>query len=157
MLIETPNIHFFCAGHADSISKLNAFDMALLNAGIGNVNLMKMSSICPPHCELVAPLKRIPQGSLVPVAYAAISSDQPNTRIASGVAIAYPEDPEHCGLIMEYSNHGTKEEIEEQVRHMATIGMLSRGQQIHHVMSIAVEHYIMEYGATFAAVVLWNR
>ena len=35
-------------GHAEGGTPLNAFDNALLAAGIGNINLVKVSSIIPP-------------------------------------------------------------------------------------------------------------
>ena len=37
------------AGHAEGGTTLNAFDNALLAAGIGNINLIKVSSILPPR------------------------------------------------------------------------------------------------------------
>ena len=39
-------------GAAEGGSLLNAFDNALLVAGIGNVNLVKVSSIVPPGVEI---------------------------------------------------------------------------------------------------------
>jgi arginine decarboxylase len=50
------------AGIAEGSTPLNAFDNALLAAGIGNVNLIKVSSILPPGIELVA-LPRIKPGT----------------------------------------------------------------------------------------------
>ena len=46
-----PTSFFFCSGSAEAVSPLNAFDAALLAAGIGNTNLVKISSIVPPGCE----------------------------------------------------------------------------------------------------------
>ena len=42
------------AGRAEGGTPLNAFDNALLAAGIGNINLIKVSSILPPGVELIA-------------------------------------------------------------------------------------------------------
>ena len=47
------------SGHAEGGSSLNAFDNALLVAGIGNINLVKISSIVPPEVALV----ELPKGS----------------------------------------------------------------------------------------------
>ena len=41
------------AGTAEGGTTLNAFDNALLVAGIGNVNLIKVSSIVPPDVDIV--------------------------------------------------------------------------------------------------------
>jgi len=47
--------------------------------------------------------RSLPAGSLVPTAYASITSDIPGEIIASAVAVALPEKPDYPGLIMEYS------------------------------------------------------
>ena len=57
------------AGSAEGGTALNAFDNALLAAGIGNVNLVKVSSIVPPDVDIVD-LPKIKPGSIVPTAYA---------------------------------------------------------------------------------------
>lgn len=155
MIIKTPTHYFLVSGASEGFTPLNAFDGALLRAGIGDTNLVKMSSIVPPHCQLISPVP-LPPGSLVPTAYASITSDVPGEIIASAVAVALPERPEYPGLIMEYSARGPKAEIEEMVRQMAIEGMKVRGRVIRDLTSIAVEHRVKKVGATFAAVVLWE-
>lgn len=150
-----PKKYYLAAGSSEGLTKLNAFDGALMQAGIGNTNLVKMSSICPPHCKEILPMK-IAQGSLVPVAYASISSEVEGECIASAVAIGLPEDEKEAGLIMEYSAKGTKEEVEKRVREMARYGIeVTRGLKLKELKSISVEHRVKKIGATFAAVVLW--
>ena len=143
-------------GASDGFTPLNAFDGALLRAGIGDTNLVKMSSIVPPRCQLISPVP-LPAGSLVPTAYASITSDVPGEMISSAVAVALPKEPHYPGLIMEYSARGTKVEIEETVRQMALEGMKLRGREIKDLKSMAVEHKVQKVGATLAAVVLWDR
>ena len=89
------------AGTAEGSTPLNAFDNALLAAGIGNINLIKVSSILPPGVELV-PLPRIKPGALVPTAYAAMTSEVPGEVVAAAVGWARPIDPAKNGVIMEY-------------------------------------------------------
>jgi len=144
------------SGDSEGFTLLNAFDGALLCAGIGDTNLVKMSSIVPPRCRLIAPVP-LPAGALVPTAYASITSDVPGEIIASAVAVALPEKPDYPGLIMEYSARGPKAEIEETVRQMAIEGMKLRGRVIKELTSMAVEHRVKKVGATLAAVVLWER
>ncbi len=155
MIIKTPTKYFLVSGSSEGFALLNAFDGALLRAGIGDTNLVKMSSIVPPNCTLISPIK-IPPGSLVPTAYASMTSDVPGEMISSAVAVALPEDPIHAGLIMEYSARGYRKDIEETVRQMATEGMKLRDRKIKNLTSIAVEHRVKSIGATFAAVVLWD-
>jgi len=155
MIFKTPTSHFFTCGSAEGMTQLNSFDGALLNAEIGNTNLVKMSSIVPPHCRLVEP-HALPQGALIPVAYAAITTDMPGEVISAGVAAAYPADETKAGLIMEYSSRGHKEDIEGIVRRMAEEGLRMRGLEIREIKSIAVQHRVEQIGTAFAAVVLWD-
>jgi len=64
------------AGHAEGGTPLNAFDNALLAAGIGNINLVKISSILPPEVPVIE-LPKIKLGALIPTAYAAMTSEKP--------------------------------------------------------------------------------
>lgn len=155
MIFKTPTLYFLVSGASDGFTPLNAFDGALLQAGIGNTNIIKMSSIVPPRCKLIAPIT-LPPGALVPAAYASITSDVPGEIIAAGVAIALPKERNRNGLIMEYSAKGKKEQIEEKVRQMALEGMKLRGWEVENLKSIAIEYQVKKIGAAFAAVVLWG-
>jgi arginine decarboxylase len=155
MIIKTPEKYFLTTGISEGYTTLNAFDGALMDAGIGNTNLVKMSSICPPRCTEVKRIT-IPHGSLVPVAYAGITSDNTGEIIAAGVAIAFPDDEDHAGLIMEYSAPEPVKTVEQKVRKMAEEGMKMRGKVIREIKSVAAEHRVYKCGCAFAAVVLWE-
>jgi len=150
-----PTRYFLVSGASEGYTPLNAFDGALLQAGIGNTNIVKMSSIVPPHCKPISPIT-LPPGALVPTAYASITSDIPGEIISAGIAVALPEDENQNGLIMEYSAKGERRKIEETVRNMAMEGMKLRGWEIKDLKSIAIEHKITKIGAALAAVVLWD-
>ncbi len=155
MIFKTPTQYFLVSGASDGYMPLNAFDGALLQAGIGNTNLLRMSSIVPPHCQMISPIP-LPLGALVPVAYAAMTNDEPGQIISAGVALAFPVDEERNGLIMEYSAKGERREIEEKVRTMAMEGMRLRAWEVKDLKSIAIEHRVKKFGAVLAAVVLWG-
>ena len=97
---------------------MNAFDAALMAACIGNTNLVKVSSILPPGCEEIPPV-RLPFGALVPAAYASTSDDRPGRIISAAVAIAFPEDDQHPGLIMETVGAEAMKETEQRAARMA--------------------------------------
>ena len=156
MIFKIPTTHFFTCGSAEGFTQLNSFDGALLAANIGNTNLVKMSSIIPPGNKLVEH-QALPQGALVPVAYAAITSELPGEVISAGVAAAYPTDENHASLIMEYSARGHKEDIEAIVRRMAEEGLQMRGLEVKDIRSISVQHKVEKIGTAFAAVVLWDE
>ncbi len=153
---KLPNTVSLTAGSGEGETELNAFDRALLNAGVGNINLIKISSIMPPRAE-ITPLPKIPMGSLVPVAYGAIISEEPGELISAAVSVAVPKDENLCGLIMEFSGKCSKKEAEKKVRDMAKYGFEMRGWEIKKIESIAVEHIVEKIGCAFAGVVLWYK
>jgi arginine decarboxylase len=71
-----------------------------LAAGIGNLNLLRVSSVLPPGAEYVEKLS-IPPGSLTPTAYGTITSVVQGQQIAAAVGIGFTKDT--FGMIMEYS------------------------------------------------------
>lgn len=155
MMFTQPSHYFLCAGQSGGFAPLNAFDHALLAAGVGDTNLVRMSSILPPSCQRVQPFK-LPYGALVPVAYAEMSSSQPGQIIAAAVAVAIPIDPKLPGLIMEHHALASLAEVEAQVREMAIRGMQHRNREIADVLSIGAEHVVDLHGAAFAGIVLWD-
>ncbi len=155
MVFKTPTKYFLVAGSSEGYTELNSFDGALLNAGIGNTNLIKVSSILPPNCNFINPIK-LPYGALVPIAYASITSQLEGEVISAAVAVAIPEDITKPGLIMEYSARGRHKDIEEIVRNMAKKGMEQRQESLKEIKSISIEHKVLKIGTAFAGVVLWD-
>lgn len=155
VIVSTPTKYFIAVGHAEGNSDINAFDGALASASIGNINIIKISSILPPECQEVLPVK-FPPGALVPSAYGTIASKESNRIISAAVAIAFPEDEKYPGLIMEAGEFGPRQKVEKMVRQMATEGMEMRGKPIRKIISQSIEHRIKRHGAVVAAVVLWN-
>ena len=145
--------YFIGAGSADAPTELYAFDHSLLQAGVGDCNLVRLSSILPPACQRVDK-QPLPYGGLIPVAYADMVSSNPGEWIAAAVAIAIPLDDTLPGLIMEHHGLGRLEECEAKVREMAIHGMQYRNREIKDVVSIGAEHQVIKHGAAFAGVVL---
>lgn len=150
-----PNIHFFCAGSSEGRTELTSFDGALLQAGIGNTNLIRMSSIVPPDSQEVEPF-HIPEGSFLPLAYASITSTEPGETISAAVAIAVPTEKGKNGVIMEHSNHAPLEYVEAKVREMAQEAMEMRGITEYTLKSKGVETQVQEAATAFSAIVLWH-
>ena len=155
MLFEPPSHFFLSTGSADGGSVLNAFDRALLAAGVGDVNLVRLSSILPPGCEQVEPFE-LPGGSLVPTAYAEATSSNPGETIAAAVAVAVPENSSEPGLIMEHHGVCSLDDATGEVREMALRGMRHRERPVADILSTGSEHVVDRHGAAFAGVVLWN-
>lgn len=148
-----PTGYFLGSGASEGYTRLNAFDCALLEAGVGNTNLIKISSILPPGVPLIEPAP-LQAGAFIPIAYASIMSDLPQQMIAAAVAVAVPVDPSLNGVIMEYSCTGHSEDALMIVQSMAEEAMRYRGFEIKEVISASVEHRVESVGAAFACVVL---
>lgn len=151
-MLPTPKKFFITAASAEGHSKLTAFDNALLKARIGNVNLLRVSSILPPHTEYTPDLQ-IPPGSLVPTAYGSIVSDVPGETIAAAVAVGFSEDT--FGVIMEYSGKCSAEEARATITKMVEEAFETRKMKLVEVKVEAVEHRVEKIGCAFAAVPLW--
>lgn len=152
-MLPTPSKFTVVAGTAEGPSYLNAFDNALLVAGIGNLNLLRVSSILPPGAQEVPRLEIAP-GSLVPTAYGTISADEPGVVIAAAVAVGLGAVDE-CGVIMEFSGRCSREEAAHAVETMARNALLQRHQPVTQVIVRAVEHRVQSIACAFAAVALW--
>lgn len=151
-MLPTPKKFKIVAAAAEGSHKLTAFDNALLEAGIGNVNLVRISSILPPTAVQDQDLE-LPPGSLVPTAYGSIVCDEPGTRIAAAVGVGFSEDT--FGVIMEYSGCCSKKEAEEKVESMLRDAFINRGMKLVRTEVRAVEHTVRHTGCALAAVALW--
>jgi arginine decarboxylase len=157
VIIQTPTKFFLVSGSSEGFSLLNAFDGALLASGVGDTNLVKMSSILPPGCEeMKPPPVPMPQGALVPTAYASLCSDVPGEVISAAVAIGIPKDANRAGLIMEYSARADEGVVVEKVKKMVEKGMELRGRAIKVIMPVSATYRVVTIGAVFAGVVLWD-
>ncbi len=141
------------AGHAEGGSTLNAFDNALLAAGIGNINLIRVSSIVPPDVEIVD-LPKIKPGALIPTAYAAVTSELPGQVIAAAVGYALPDDPAKPGVIMEYHDVADRRTAERTIRRMLDEAFRVRAETIREMRIFAAEHTVERFGCAVAAVAL---
>ena len=141
------------AGHAEGGTTLNAFDNALLAAGIGNINLIKVSSILPPDVPVIE-LPKIKPGALVPTAYAAVTSETPGQTVAAAVGYAIPDDPAKNGVIMEFHGLGSRAEAERQIHAMLDEAFRVRGELIKDRRVVAAEHTVERIGCALAAITL---
>ena len=151
-MLPTPRKVALVAGAAEGRHKLTAFDHALLAAGIGNLNLIRVSSILPPGCTFVERLD-IPPGSLTPTAYGSIISDVPGERIAAAVAISFSE--QDYGVLMEFAGHCTAAEAEARVVAMVEEAFATRGMALKDVKVAAADKQVERVAAAVAAAVLW--
>jgi len=151
----TPKRAFIGAASAEGKTKLNAFDNALLELGIGNVNLVKLSSVIPAHIEWIENVPDVPVGMLLPTVYAHIESDEPGMTVSAALGIGISEG-NSGGLIYEYAGYCTKEKAEEMVRKMVEEGFERRGWKLAEVKVASASITVDEKPvAAVAAVVMF--
>lgn len=152
IMLITPVTYTLAVGEAVGPTPMNAFDNALLAAGIGNVNLMRVSSILPPGVKFVETID-IPPGSLVPTAYCTWTSEIPGEHIAAAVGVGLSRDS--FGVIMEYAGTGTREHAESEVSRMLEAAFLKRQMKLHEIRVRGIDHQVRTLGSVVAAAVLW--
>jgi len=151
-MLPTPRKFIVVAGSSEGKTLLNAFDNALLVAGIGNVNLLRISSILPPEAQH-DPGLTLPPGSLVPTAYGYAISENKGEKICAAVGIGFTKDA--FGVIMEYAGKGDKAHAEQMIRTMLENAFETRNLPLVDVAINATEHTVENIGCAFAAVPLW--
>lgn len=151
-MLPTPKKYTLVVGVGEGKTRLTAFDKALLDAGIGNLNLLKVSSILPPDCEFVEKLV-IPPGSLTPTAYGALISDVPGETVAAAIGVGVSKDS--FGVIMEFSGKCSRAEAQERVTAMVTEAFEIRGMYLAEVKALAVSTTVENVSCAFAAAALW--
>lgn len=99
-------------GVGQNKEKLVSFELALRNAKIAPFNIVKVSSIFPPRCEIVSVnkgLKKLTPGQIVHAVLAEASTDEHHRLIAASVGVAIPKDRNRFGYLSEYHSHGEDE------------------------------------------------
>lgn len=76
------NRYTLVSGVGSGNTELNAFDNALYNAGVGNYNLIKVSSILPPISKEEIVVGGV-AGGILPIAYGSKIEHERNTNCCS--------------------------------------------------------------------------
>ncbi len=151
-MLPMPRKFTLVAGSAEGGTTLTAFDRALLAAGIGNLNLIRVSSVLPPGAEHVETLA-IPPGSLTPTAYGSVTSDVPGERISAAIGVGTVAGS--FGVIMEFGGKCAKAEAEAMVEKMIREALACRGAVAEKVFVKGTEHTVKSVGCAFAGAALW--
>lgn len=148
-MLPTPSKFSLVAGKAEGSTELTAFDKALLVAGIGNMNLVRVSSILPPSIQFVDALD-IKPGSLLPIAYASYSSSVPGMVISAAVGVGISRGG--YGVIMEFAGETSGEEAKRRVEAMVREAFSVRDLGVDELLVKYVEHVVDKVGCVFAGV-----
>lgn len=115
------------SGKDEGPTKLNAFDNALSDAGIGDVNLITVSSMLAGNAEIVE-LPKLKAGSMVNCVLSEITSDVPGEEITAVVAVAIGKE---LGCVVETNDRNRNpDDVAAEARQMVTYMMDRRGVDI---------------------------
>jgi len=138
------------SGKAEGPSKLNAFDNALLDAGIGDVNLIKVSSIIPADSKFVE-LPQLKPGDMINCVLAHATSDKEGDVITAVIAVATSDD---FGCVVEHSDvNKDPEEVRENAVFMVKEMMKIREMEIKEIIVEEINHTVQKEGSVVAAIV----
>jgi arginine decarboxylase len=153
-----PRRFFVTSGEAhDGASELNAFDLALKDAGITECNLVEVSSILPQGCEEVGPIT-IPKGALTFCVMAKMAGTL-GERIGCGLAWAWgtTSEGERYGIVAEHHGSSSAGEIERmllvKLERMAEVRVMEIDEPRTMMRSMVCEG---NYGCVVATLVYSN-
>jgi arginine decarboxylase len=104
-----PKYFFLTKGVGKHREQLQAFELALRDAGIQHCNIVTVSSIVPPGCKLLPReqgLKLIRSGEITFVVLARNSTNEAHRLIASSIGVAIPGAKNNYGYLSEHHSYG---------------------------------------------------
>lgn len=137
-------------GASEGPTKLNAFDNALLEAKIGNVNLIPVSSMLPPN-TVVIPMPELQPGEMTNCVLSHQYSDNPGDNISAIIAFCQAEE---MGCVIESKGiNKTITELKEEARFMAEYMMEKRELTIIDYREVIQQHTVQEKASVVAALI----
>jgi arginine decarboxylase len=128
-MFPLPKRVFLTRGTGTHRQQLSAFEYALRDADIEQQNLVSVSSILSPQCELIPRnigVAALSPGEITFCVMARAETNESGRRIAAGIGLARPTDPAHYGYISEHHGFGMSEaETAEYVEDLAATMLAS--------------------------------
>lgn len=109
-----PKRLFLTKGVGKHKERLTSFELALRDAGIAAQNLVRVSSIFPPHCKIIPRkdgLKYLNPGEVVFAVVAENSTREPHRLVASSIGVAIPADRTTYGYLSEHHSFGETDDV----------------------------------------------
>ncbi len=141
------------SGKDEGPTRLNAFDNALTDAGIGDVNLIKVSSMLGKNTQ-VKNLPKLKAGAMVNCVLSSVTSSKPGDTITAVVGIAIGEE---LGCVVETTGtNKDKQELIDEANFMVNYMMEKRGVEIKEHIVKAVSTTVENIASVVASVVYLN-
>lgn len=107
-----PRYMFFTKGMGVAKEKLASFENALRNARIAHLNLVTVSSIFPPHCQILGVdegVDHLEAGEITHCVLSQEESREPGRRLVASIGLALPAEPGMYGYLSEHHGFGETE------------------------------------------------
>jgi len=119
---------FLTKGIGRHKEKLASFELALRKAGVAQFNLVTVSSIFPPNCQIVGRekgLESLTPGQILFVVKSQAESDEASRLMAASIGVARPTDPSVFGYLSEHHSFGQTGEAAGDYAEDLAAGMLA--------------------------------
>lgn len=141
------------SGKDEGPTRLNAFDNALTDAGIGDVNLIKVSSMLERNTN-VENLPELKPGAMVNCVLSSITSSNPGDTITAVVAVAIGEE---LGCVVETTGtNKDKQELINEAKFMVNYMMEKREVEIKEIIIETSSTTVKNIASVVASVVYLN-
>ena len=108
-----PRRVFLTKGRGQHKEKLASLEQALRQAGIAPYNLVRVSSIFPPHGKLISReegLKLLAPGQILFLVMSENATNEAHRLISAAIGLAVPNDPRRYGYLSEHHSFGQNED-----------------------------------------------
>ena len=141
------------SGSDEGPTKLNAFDNALTDAGIGDVNLIKVSSMLAGNAE-ISELPKLKAGAMVNCVLSEVTSDVPGDKITAVIAVAIGTE---LGCVVETTGKNKEaDDLIEEAKMMVEYMMEKRGVEIKDLIVECSTTTVSKTASVVASVVYLN-
>ena len=141
------------SGSDEGPTKLNAFDNALTDAGIGDVNLIKVSSMLAGNAE-ISELPKLKAGAMVNCVLSEVTSDIPGDKITAVIAVAIGTE---LGCVVETTGKNKEaDDLIEEAKMMVEYMMEKRGVEIKDLIVECSTTTVSKTASVVASVVYLN-
>jgi len=113
MRLFIPQRVFLTKGVGKHREKLASFEAALRDAGIAFSNLVRVSSIFPPWCNIISRktgLECLQGGGVTFCVMAENSTNEPHRLVSASIGLAIPRDRNRYGYLSEHHSFGQTDE-----------------------------------------------
>lgn len=152
-----PRKVFFTKGKGIHEDALVSFELALRDAGIEKFNLVTVSSIFPPYCEIVTPKEGLAElfpGQIAFCVLARMTSGEEGKRIFASIGAATPPDPGLNGYLTEYHGYCDGTDAGRHAENSAAYMLRTAfGIEPAKNLSITAEADVFDYTTVVAAAI----